>query len=441
MKWIFLLALMIGTPALAGWLRSSPRYLVHTCFAIGLLMFSAVPSLWSAPIPWPGWPGPVQGLEISFLDGISVAIIYATRPVQIPWTVKLAVGIICIALIVSTSISYLWMPPIFYAWQFFRTCLLFVAIARVCASNPKASIALIGGLGAALVYEAGLAFYEYMNGAERPGGHLGHSNFLGFSSHFVIFPTLALMLGTRRTVWPAIVVTAGLVIAVVGGSRATLAMYGLGIIITVILSLRRRVTSRKSAFAGAAAMMLLISAPAMMWAANRRTEAAKVASDDERGAMKLAARMMIADHPFGVGADQYVVVANTGGYSARAGVSWTPASRAAPVHNTYYLVMAETGFIGLIGLLSLLAAFIAAGLSLLRRRSDEDCAELIPGLLAAMIATCFHLAFEWVFMHFVLHYLFAIAAGMMVGVGARMAKPAKRTALAGTQMPLTSAAT
>lgn len=428
MKWIFILALIAATPVLGGWLRSSPRYLVHTCFVIGLSMFFVVPFLWSAPIPWPGWQGPVQGLEISVLDGVAVAMIYATRPVGTPWTVKFAVGIICVALIVSTSISYVWTPAVFYAWQFVRTCILFIAIARACAMNPKAPIALVTGLGIALVYESGFAIFQYAAGADRPGGHLGHSNFLGFASDFVVFPVLALLLGTKRTLWPAAVLVAGLIIAVVGGSRATLAMYGVGVVLTIALSIRRARTSRKMAFAGAAAALLLASTPAMMWAANRRTEAAKLSSDSERSAMKLAARMMIADHPFGVGADQYVLVANIGGYSARAGVGWAVTSRAAPVHNTYYLVTAEMGFIGLFGLLSLLAAFITYGFKLLRRRSDEDCAELIPGLLAAMIAACFHLAFEWVFMHFVLHYLFAIAAGMMVGIGARMSKPARHAA-------------
>ena len=66
---------------------------------------------------------------------------------------------------------------------------------------------------------------------------------------------------------------------------------------------------------------------------------------------------MIADHPLGVGANQYVIVANTGGYSARAGVPWNTDERAAPVHDAYYLVTAELGFLGLFGLCRLASQF------------------------------------------------------------------------------------
>ena len=59
-----------------------------------------------------------------------------------------------------------------------------------------------------------------------------------------------------------------------------------------------------------------------MWAMSRRTETKIASSDTERTAMKQAAKMIIADHPIGLGANQYVVVTNTGGYSARAGVAW-----------------------------------------------------------------------------------------------------------------------
>ena len=61
-----------------------------------------------------------------------------------------------------------------------------------------------------------------------------------------------------------------------------------------------------------------------------------------------AAKMIIADHPLGVGPNQYLLVANIGGYSSRAGVAWNAANRSAPVHNSYYFITAELGFVGLI---------------------------------------------------------------------------------------------
>jgi O-antigen ligase len=275
------------------------------------------------------------------------------------------------------------------------------------------------------MYEAGLVVWQYLRGAARPAGNLDSANFLGLAADFAVFTTLSLMLGSRRFLWPAATLLAGFAIALLGGSRATLGLFGIGVILTTFLSIRHKPSSRKYAFAGAIAVLLLASAPVMIWAAGRRSEALKESSDAERSAMKAAARMIIADHPFGVGANQYVVVANTGGYSARAGVAWNEDNRAAPVHDTYYLITAEMGFLGLIGLLAILGAFIALGFRALRRHIPDERGELVPGLLATMILVAVHINFEFVFMDFVLHYLFAITAGLLVAVYAQAKSPSR----------------
>jgi O-antigen ligase len=424
-KWIFLLALFIGTPALAGLLRSQPRYIVQTCFVLGATMFFLAPRLWAAPVAWPLWPGLARGIEISFVDAISIALIASTKSVRIPLSLKLAFGIYCLGVLVSTFVAYQWIPATFYAWQLFRTVLLFVAVARVCATVEEAPVALLSGLGAGLMIEAIYIIYQYLTSSPRPGGSLGHPNFIGLSLDFVVFPVVALLLGTRRTYWPAATAAAGLIIAVLGGSRATMGLVAIGVILTVILSLYQQKTSRKNAFAGMLAMLLIASAPAMLWAANRRTEAAKASSDYERSAMKRAARMIISDHPFGVGANQYVLVANTGGYSQRAGVAWNVDNRAAAVHSTYFLVTAEMGFLGLAGFVATLLSIMALGFRLMRRHVPGEYGELVPGLLATMIVAVAHISYEFVFMDFVLHYLFAISAGLLVAIAARSRSAAK----------------
>jgi O-antigen ligase len=202
-------------------------------------------------------------------------------------------------------------------------------------------------------------------------------------------------------------------------------LFVIGLVLTLVFSIQHGTSSRKIAFGGAALLLLLCSTPVMVWALNHRSEQSKESSDIERNAMKSAARMMIADHPLGVGANQYVLVANTGGYSARAGVAWNFDSRSAPVHDTYYLVTAELGFMGLVGFLGMIAGFILVGWRALRRRSSDEISELVPGLLAAMIVASVHISFEWVFMNFIAHYMFAVAAGLLVGVVARTRRPVR----------------
>lgn len=426
MHWIFLFGVLASIPVLTGIFRSDPKRLVQGSFVLGACMFLVVPWLWAAPIPWPGWPGPVQGLEVSFVDGLSVALILSTRPVRTPLFIKASFGLFCLALAVSTFTGYQFMPAGFYVAQVLRSVLLFMAVARLCGTVKQAPVALLAGLGVGLAYEAVTALQEhFINGNPRPGGNLGHSNFLGLASDFVTFPILALLLGTKR-VWPAFLIVCSLAIAVVGGSRATMGLFAAGVVLTFIFSLVHGTSSRKFAFGSAALLLVLLSAPVMLSAVNKRSQESIDASDTERDDMKLAARMMIADHPFGVGPNQYVVVANTAGYSQRAGVGWNWANRSAPVHDVYYLVTAEMGFLGLIGFLATIGSFILLGFRKLRQRSQDESNELVPGLLATMIVVSVHISYEWVFMHFLPHYMFAIAAGMLVGVSAstrRVAQP------------------
>lgn len=402
-------------------------------------MFVLVPSAWAAPIPWPGWPGAVQGIEINIIDSIAVALILSTKSVRIPWFIKASFAIFCLAILISTFDAYQWIPALFYAFQLFRAALLFVAIARACASVPQAPVALVAGLGLGLFYEAVFAIYQYHAGDPRPGGNLGHSNFLGLASDFVVLPTMALMLGTRRLIWPGIVLLSGFAIALVGGSRATLGLYCIGLLLVLLFSFRHGFSARKTAFGGAGAMLLLVAVPVVVIFGNHRTEQSIESSDAERSEMKVAAGMMIADHPLGVGPNQYVVVANSGGYSQRAGVAWNYANRSAPVHDVYYLITAETGFLGLIGFVTIIFSFILLGFQMLRRQSKDESNELVPGLLATMIIVSVHISYEWVFMQFVLHYLFAVAAGLMVAVAARTAGPVKRRTMptvAATPIPI-----
>ena len=218
-------------------------------------------------------------------------------------------------------------------------------------------------------------------------------------------------------------------IALTGGGRATIGLFGIGVVVTTILSIRHKKTSRKSMMAGVAVLLLVLSAPAMMWAVARRSVAARISSDEERSAMTAAARMMIADHPLGVGPNQYLFVANLGGYSERAGVAWNYANRSAPVHNSYLLVWAELGLVGLIGLLTMIFSVVVVGLKAMRRLVWDERSELMIGTLATVIVVGVHIAFEWLFITNYVHYLLAMNVGALVGITASLQRRAAKSAM------------
>jgi hypothetical protein len=427
-KWIFLLAVVILCPAVFGLIQSDRRNLVRVCFLFGASILLLGPSLWSAPVAWPNWPAPVKGTEISFIDSIALALFLSTPKVRIPPSIKISYLLICLALLISTCVAYNRIAALFYVWEFLRATLLFLAMARVCASEPRAAIAFAKGLCVGMIGEAAWVVLQYLQHAERPGGSFGHSNTMGIAADYAVFPALALMLGTRRSLLPMAAVLSGLVCAVLGGSRASMGLFAFGILLTVVLSIFHKSSPRKYAVLGAMTLLVMAAAPAMIWSVSQRTVEATVSSDNDRSAMKDAASMIIADHPFGVGANQYVIIANTGGYSQRAGVPWNEANLRAPVHNSYYLVTAELGFLGLAGMLAMFASFVALGFSLLRRGLLDDCSVLVPGLLATTIIVAIQISYEFTFMEFVLHDLTAINAGILVALVAKKRSPRVSTA-------------
>lgn len=418
-KWVFLLGLLVFTPWLAMHLKANPKHLPYAGFAVGILpyLMSGL-NLTASPISWAHWPGPVKGLDISLLDGIAVALIYVTKGVRTPLLLKCAFALYMLGIIVSTITADEAgrVPSIFYFWQVCRGALVYFAVARACATAASFPVSIIMGLGAGVGFQSLIALKQYLSGYAQAGAWFGHQNLLGMASHFAVFPALALVLAGYYSRWALPVVVAGLVVAFTGASRATIGLFAIGLGVTLCLSLWRKGTGRKAAVAGALVLALLASAPFLYSAVGRRSDKTLEDSNIERSIMISAAKLIISDHPLGVGANRYVIVANVGGYSDRVGLAWNKANRTAPVHNTYYLVTAELGWIGLFGLIALFASIIGLGLRAIRSAPSGVGGEILVGTTACAIVFAAHAYFEWVAMLDVIHYLAGINVGMLIGV-------------------------
>src|SRR5690606_1191376 len=118
-------------------------------------------------------------------------------------------------------------------------------------------------------------------------------------------------------------------------------------------------------------------APLAMSSFERRFAATPFERDyGEREAFNRAAALMLADHPMGVGANHYVLIAKNHGYSERAGVVPFEASRNAHVHNAYWLVAAETGYLGLGALLLLMLRPLGVAFAYGWRHRDDRRGDL-----------------------------------------------------------------
>jgi O-antigen ligase len=143
-------------------------------------------------------------------------------------------------------------------------------------------------------------------------------------------------------------------------------------------------------------------------------------SDDERGAYIKAAGMMLADHPLGVGANHFAIVAYAGGYDDKAGVPLDISARAGNVHNVYLLVAAETGYPGLVAFALLLFNPLLAAFRCGWRHRGEQRGDLLLGFGVALLTVYIHSFFEWSLVTFEAQYMLAIAMGIVAGTAQQL---------------------
>lgn len=428
MKWVFLAGLIVFSAALAAMLKQNRKWFPAAAFLLGLLPFiEARFHLLAAPISWAAWLGQSKGIEVSLMDGVACALLLASRRAGSPTGLKIALGVVSLAYFVSTVANGAQMEILFCGWDIFRSVIVFLAVFRASATDQRVPIWLLNGLIAGLVSQAFVVVSQYAGGDPQAAGWLGHQNMLGFATHYCVYPAFAAFLGGYYRKRAIVAVFAALVIAFTGASRATIGLMVVGMFMTMVFSAWHRSSGRKTAFIAATLIGLLAVTPLLYSALGRRSVDQREKSTEARGTMESAARMIISDFPLGIGANRYVVVANLGGYSERAGVSWDRGSRGAPVHNSYYLVTAEMGWLGLAGMISLLAAGLLVAICALRRSAAGFEGELSAGIAATILVVSIHAYVEWIFMMHINQELLSISLGIVSAVYAKSRRGAVAT--------------
>jgi O-antigen ligase len=422
-KWIVLAVALAGIMPLADWLRRNPHETPKIWILMGFLPFAiGTFHLLVGVVSWAGWPGYVKGAEVSILD-ILAAALYLSLPRserQLPF--RLSMALYFLAVLGSTFQSSVPMSTIFYAWQLARMFLVYAVVVKAIA-DERVVLSLLSGMTIGLCLEACDVVWERFGlGVLQTGGTMGHQNFLGLMTHFVTFPWMSLLLAGERG-WFVVGPLAGLVIAVLTVSRGTIGLLAVGYVGLFGLSALRRWTPRKALLMVGGLGVAVLLSPIVLISFEKRFSEHGTTQDstyDERAAFEAAAAMIVSDHPFGIGANNYVVVANSQGYNERAGVTWVPGSESANVHNVYYLVTAETGYIGLITFLFMLAQpMIVAFRCGWRCRADRR-GDLLLGLGMSLFIVYVHSYFEWVFITFPAQYMLALEAGMIAGLAQRL---------------------
>lgn len=418
MRFIAIAFVILAFPLICAWLKQGRRQRLWAYLLVGLLPFTL--NAWqldAALINWAGWPGYVKGIVVTVLDSLALAIISTHRAPRgftpiVPWLL-LYLG----AATLSIASSDQPMASAFFSFQLIRVVVLVVAVARI-APDREALRWLAFGLAAGISYQAVVTISQRAGGAVQAAGTMGHQNLLGMMTHFALLPLLALLLSGERSRIVKLGVVSALVVIALGASRGVIGFAGGGIALLFALSLARRATAHKWRMLGFGVFALALTGPVMYLSLENRFEVQKTQSGEglERLAFARAANAMWSDHPFGVGANMYVVVSNTQGYSERAGVNWNGGSRATNVHNAYLLTAAETGWPGLIAFILLFAVSIFTALRFAFGDRKDPSGDIVLGCAAALIAVAAHNFYEWVFVTYQAQYMVAITLGIVAGL-------------------------
>lgn len=417
MKFVGLALILLSFPLLMGWLKAYPQQRICACFAIGIMPFTMGSlNLDVAIIDWAGWPGYAKGMIVSILDSLALAVILTSRgPLKKLPLISVFLAYL-IAVTLSMAISNMPSSSSFYVFQMFRMLLVFVAVASM-MKDPRAIKWIAMGLAVGAMYQAAVTVEQRLSGAVQATGTMGHQNLLGLMLHFVTFPLLALLLAGEKSKIVTLGVLGSLIAVALGASRGAIGFAAIGLVLLMALSLARNSTPHKLKMLGLAGLAMAVIVPLTINTLSERfgTSAIEVSTDGERLAFERAANAMWSDHPMGVGANQYVVTANTQGYSAQAGVIWNHGSRSAHVHNIYLLSAAETGWLGLITLVSLFGwAILRSVLFGFGNRRDPR-GDVVLGCGIAIFVMALHGYYEWVFVMYQTQYVFAISMGIIAG--------------------------
>jgi O-antigen ligase len=415
-KYVLFAIALAGVFPLAIWLRQRRDYVYYAAtvltampFVVGLLPRSEI-ALSGDPI----WPGYTIGFEVSIIDLFALAISFALPRSRASVPFKIPFLFYLIAISLSALNAHFTLPSLWYVWQLMRMLFLFVVLVRVC-QDERGAKAVMAGFAAGICVEAGLVLWQrfIIHNPHAPGTFF-HQNALGFALHVPVLALFGASLSDRKN-WKFLLFTfLGIVCDIFTASRASLGLLGVGLVLVLGISLLRHWTARKARILGTAVVCALILVPVVVRTFEIRAQAFGIETDDGRAAMNQGARLMSSAYPFGVGANNFVPVAQREGFYWRAGVAY-PNYNISP-HNAYWTTLAESGFLGLFGLLLWLSVPLVVAISCGWRNRRDSRADALIGLGVGIFLVAIHSEFEWLLLSQYIQYILAPGIALIGGL-------------------------
>ncbi len=411
--------------ALCGWLQANQNRhgLFWMVIGASTLLYSAVPQFGFMIVGDAAYPGHTKGFEITILDIAIVGYLInkrgANKDIRTPF--RKVMVFYFVAAFASALVADYYRASLFYVFQLLRMYATYRAI-MIATLDEENYQSFLKGIAIGVFGELLFVLYQrFGQGSIQPSGTFGHQNQLGLISNLLMFTVASSFLAGDRKPSRLISVAATLVASALTGSRATTGLAFMGLAACYFQSLYHGASSRKVKLGVVGAVVGLILG-SIAWAqlqvrfeneAKAGYSSTEDGSMDERNRFVAASSMMLADHPLGVGANNFVLMANVGGYYDRAGVIPTTGSRAAHVHNIYWLTLAELGYFGFLALMAVILVPIIAGLRAAMKYRRERNGEVAGGLAVALMIAFLHSYYEWLIVTSYAQYFVAIVLGLL----------------------------
>lgn len=387
-------------------------------FAIGVLVFTDYFDI--NPISYETYRGVARGLEITIVDLAVWTLGVALPRGRHPMPYRASTAFYAVPALLSVVISSMPLLGVFSLWKLLRTYLLIVVLARAFEDERVPPI-LLKGLAVGLIYQAGDALMlRYVRHQHQVTGTFSHQNTMGMAVNLVLPIMFALVLRHRTRLGTAAVL-AGAVCIVLTLSRGALATMAVGLTLVYLVSIRRTVSRRKLWVAVAGAGAVLIVGMKSFDTILRRFEYAPDASELAREQFNAAAGLMLDDHPLGVGLNMFSHALDHAGYAAQVGI--TGYSTSSVVHNIYWLTLAETGYLGLVAYLVLLAVPLALAVWGVRRAGPDVRGDVLLGCAVGLASLYAQGLLEWAGRQTVLMYMFGMVAALTVALVRQLREP------------------
>jgi O-antigen ligase len=271
--------------------------------------------------------------------------------------------------------------------------------------DPAVAPWILRGMASGVIYELGVALHQrYVLHHHQVAGDFAHQNTFGMAVNLVMPMVLALRLSGSggRLALPTLLAGASCIVLTLSRGAMTMLLVG-SFVVFAASTIRKPTRAKLKTAAVSVAVAGAMLSRAWSTIVDRFVNAPKESAEG-REQFEEAARLMLAEHPLGIGMNGFSLALGEAGYGARVGVYGYDATGI--VHNIYWLTAAEIGYLGFVAFVVLLASPVVLAARGFWWSNDDRRGDVMLGLGVGLLLMDFQGQLEWAFRQTTLSYLF-----------------------------------